>query len=65
MAMSCFMGCCVDTFRKVALPVFIAFTIVFALLIGVSISGYKSKVILLAAGITLLLVAALTIYACI
>lgn len=64
MALSCFIGCAVNTFRKYALPLFIAFTLVFALLIGISICGYKSKIVLMAAGITFLLVTALTIYAC-
>lgn len=64
MALSCFIGCAVAAFRKWALPIFIVFTLVFALLIGISICGYKSKIVLMAAGITFLLVAALTIYAC-
>lgn len=62
--MSCVIGCALAAFRKYALPIFIAFTIVFALIIGISICAYKSKVILMAAGITLLLVVALTAYAC-
>ncbi len=64
MALSCVIGCALATFRKYALPIFIAFTLVFALLVGISISGYQSKIVLMAAGITFALVAALTIYAC-
>jgi FtsH-binding integral membrane protein len=64
MAMSCFIACATEAFRKFALPIFILFTIVFSLLIGISICGYKSKIILMAAGLTFLLVAALTIFAC-
>ena len=64
MGLSCFISCATDAFRKFALPIFIAFTLVFALLIGISICGYKSKIILMAAGLTLLLTAGLTIFAC-
>ena len=63
-ALSFFIGCCVDTFRKVALPVFIVFTLLFAIIVGISICGYRSKVVLMAAGITFILVAGLTAYAC-
>lgn len=58
------LSCCVETFRKYALPLFVLFTLVFALLVGVTICGYKSTVVLLAAGLTLLVVIALTAYAC-
>jgi FtsH-binding integral membrane protein len=64
MALSCVIGCCTEVFRKYALPIFIVFTLLFALLVAISISNYKSKVIMLAAGLTLLLVVALTAYAC-
>jgi FtsH-binding integral membrane protein len=64
MALSCVIRCCTEVFRKYALPIFIVFTILFALLVAISISNYKSKVIMLAAGLTFLLVVALTAYAC-
>jgi FtsH-binding integral membrane protein len=65
MGLSCFISCLPDLFRKFALPIFIVFTLVFSLILGITICGYKSKVVLMAAGITFLLVAALTVYACI
>jgi FtsH-binding integral membrane protein len=58
------MGCCVETFRKYALLFFVLFTICFSFLVAISICGYQSKIILTAAGLTLLLVFALTIFAC-
>ena len=64
MAMSCVIGCCTDVFRKCALPFFIAFTLVFSLLVGIIVCGYQSKVVLIAVGITFVVVAALTAYAC-
>jgi hypothetical protein len=64
MVLSIGMACCQDIFRKFALVFFIVFTLVFALLIGVTICGYKSKVVLMAAGITFVLAAALTVFAC-
>lgn len=64
-AFSCVIGCFTETFRKCALPIFIAFTIVMALLVGISICAYRSKVVLMAAGITFVLVLALSAYACI
>lgn len=63
-AMSCVIGCCTDVFRKCALPIFIAFTLVFSLLVGISISNYESKIIFLAFGFTFFIVAALTAFAC-
>jgi len=65
MGLSCFIACLPDLFRRFALPIFIAFTLVFSLILGITICGYKSKVVLMAAGITFLLVTALTVYACI
>jgi hypothetical protein len=64
MGLSCAMGCCTEAIRKFALPFFIAFTLIFALLVGISICGYKSKVILIAAGITFLISLVLTAFAC-
>ena len=61
---SCFIACCMTTFRKYALPLFIIFTLLISILVAISISAYKSSVVMLAVGITLLLVIALTIYAC-
>jgi FtsH-binding integral membrane protein len=63
-AVSCFMGCAMTAFRRLAPVIFVIFTILMALLLGISICNYKSKIILMAAGITFLLVAALTAYAC-
>jgi FtsH-binding integral membrane protein len=62
--LSCFIGCCLHEFRKCAIFIFIAFTIVFALLVGISICAYKSKIILLAAAITFALTLGLTAFAC-
>ena len=58
------MGCCGDVFKKFPLPFFIAFTLIFAIMVGIAICGYKSKVILMAAGITFVVSFALTVYAC-
>jgi hypothetical protein len=63
-AVSIVIGCCTDIFRKFALPLFILFTALEALLVAIAICGFSSKVILMAVGITLLLTIALTIYAC-
>jgi hypothetical protein len=57
-------GCCTDFFRRYALPIFIIFTILMALTVAISVSAYSSKVILLAAGITLALTTGLTAFAC-
>jgi FtsH-binding integral membrane protein len=64
-ALSIVIGCCTDFFRRYALSIFIIFTIVVSLLVAVCVSAYKSSVVLLSVGITLVLVIALTIYACI
>lgn len=64
MVLSCVIGCCNEVFKKFALPIFIAFTLLFALLVAISICGFKSKIVLMAAGLTFLLVLALTAYAC-
>ena len=61
---ACFIGCCMQAFRQCALPIFIVFTLIVSLLVGVCVSAYKSSTVLLAVGITLTLVLALTIYAC-
>ena len=58
-------ACCMQTFRKYALPIFIVFTILMSLLVAIAISGYSSQAILTAVGITLFLVVGLTVYACI
>jgi FtsH-binding integral membrane protein len=64
LAISIVMACCTDFFRKYALPLFVAFTVLMSIIVGISICGYKSNVILTAAAITLLLTISLTIYAC-
>lgn len=63
-AFSCVIGCFTETFRKCALPIFIGFTVVMSILVGISICAYNSKVVLMAAGITFILVLALSAYAC-
>jgi len=63
-AVTCAIACCMQTFRKYALPIFIVFTILMSLLVAIAISGYSSQAILTAVGITLFLVVSLTIYAC-
>lgn len=64
MALTCAMACFHDQFKKCALPFYITFTVIFALLIAISICGFRSKVVLLAAGITFAIVTVLTLYAC-
>lgn len=64
LAVTIVIACCTDFFRKYALPLFIIFTLLMALLVAMSICAFKSKVVLLAVGITLFLTIALTIYAC-
>jgi len=64
LAVSLIIGCCTNFFRRYALPLFIIFTVLMALLVAISICGFKSKVVLLSAAITLLLVLALTVFAC-
>ena len=61
---ACFIGCCMQAFRACALPIFIIFTLIVSLLVAVCVSAYQSSTVLLAVGITLTLVTALTIYAC-
>lgn len=65
LAISLCIGCCTDFFRRFALPIFIAFTLLEALLVGIVVSGYQSSVVLVAVLITVGLVLALTLYACI
>ena len=64
LALSIVISCCTDFFRKYALPLFITFTLLMSIMVAISICAYESKVVLTAAGITLLLSAALTLYAC-
>jgi FtsH-binding integral membrane protein len=64
LALSIVIGCCTNFFRKYALPIFITFTVLMSLLVAISICGLKSKVILLAVGITLVVTIGLTIFAC-
>jgi hypothetical protein len=64
MAVTCFISCATETFRKYALPLFGAFTIIFSILVGVAVSHYKSMTVLTAVGVTFGLVVALTLYAC-
>ena len=63
-ALSCVVGCCTDFMRKFGLPIFILFTIVMSLLVGIACAGTKPHIVLAAAGLTCLIVAALTAYAC-
>ena len=64
LTLSIVIGCCTNTFRKCPLPIFIVFTLCMSLLVAMVICGYQSQVVLLSVGITLLVVVALTIYAC-
>lgn len=64
LAVSIVMGCCTDFFRRYALPLFVIFTFLMAMMVAISICGFKSKIILTAAAITLGLTIVLTIYAC-
>jgi FtsH-binding integral membrane protein len=64
MAISIVIACCTEFFRKYAIPLFIVFTILMAIMVAISICAYESKVVLTAAVITLVLAAALTLYAC-
>jgi len=64
LALSIVIACCTDFFRKYALPLFITFTVLMSIMVAIAICAYQSKVVLTAAGITLLLSAALTLYAC-
>jgi FtsH-binding integral membrane protein len=63
-AITLVMACCTDFFRRHALPLFIIFTLLMSLMVAMSICGFKSNIILMAAGITLVMTIALTIYAC-
>ena len=63
-ALSCVIGCCTDFMRKFGLPIFILFTLVMGLLVGIACAGTKPHIVLAAAGLTLLIVAVLTAYAC-
>jgi hypothetical protein len=65
LAVTIVMACCTDFFRRHALPIFIIFTLLMALLVSIAITGFSSKVVLMAVVITLGLTIGLTIYACI
>lgn len=64
-AITMVMACCIDLFRKYALPFFALFTVLLSILVAASICGFQSKVIMMAVAITLVLTISLTIYACI
>lgn len=64
LAVSLIMACCTDFFRRHAFPLFVIFTLLMAILVAISICGFQSKIILMAALITLVVTIALTIYAC-
>jgi FtsH-binding integral membrane protein len=64
MVFSIVIGCCQDFTRKYGLPILIIFTIIFALLVGVICSASNPQVVTTAAGITALVVIALTIFSC-
>lgn len=50
---------------KYGLPIFIIFTILVAILVGIACAKTKPHIVLMAAGLTCAIVIALTIYACI
>ena len=65
LTVSMVLACCISFFRRYALPLFIIFTVLMALMVAIAITGFSSKAILMAVGITLALTIGLTIYACI
>ncbi len=64
LAMTIFIYCFTETFRKFALPIFIIFTIVFSVVVASVVSAYDSKTVLAAAALTAAVVVGLTAYAC-
>lgn len=64
LALSIVIGCCVEVVRKYGLPILIAFTFLFSILVGIICSETKSEIVLMAAGITAVIVIGLTAYAC-
>jgi len=65
MAMSIAIACCTEFVRRFGLPVLLAFTLVFGLLIGIICANTNSQVVLAAAGITAVVVIGLTIFSCV
>ena len=64
MAISLVIGCCTEVVRKYGLPILIFFTLLFSILVGIICSMTSSKIVLMAAGITAVIVIGLTAYAC-
>lgn len=64
MAMSFVFCCCIDFVRKYGLPILIVFTLLEAILVGIICSMTKTSIVLMAAGITAVIVIGLTAYAC-
>lgn len=64
MAFMCVIACCRDFMRKYGLPVFIIFTILMSIMVGIACVGTKPHIVFAAAGLTLLIVIVLTAYAC-
>lgn len=64
-AMCFILGCCTDFARKYGLPILVVFTIVFGLIVGIICAGTSPVTVLTAAGITAVVVIALTIFSCI
>jgi len=65
LAITFIMACCQDFYRRYVVPIFIIFTILFAIMIAVSIMAFDSNVIFMAVVATLAVTLALTAYACI
>jgi FtsH-binding integral membrane protein len=64
MVMSIAIACCTDFVRQYGLPVLLAFTVVFGLLVGICCAGTQPQIVLAAAGITAVVVIGLTIFSC-
>jgi FtsH-binding integral membrane protein len=64
MALSIFIGCFSETLQKYGLPIMIAFTLLFAILVGIICAKTKPEIVLTATAITAAIVVALTIFAC-
>jgi heme O synthase-like polyprenyltransferase len=65
MAVSCVIGCCYQQMKKYGLIFLILFTVLFSLFVGIACAISKPEIVATAAGITCVVVIALTAYACI
>ena len=64
LALSIVIGCCVEFMRKYGLIIFIIFTVLFSLFVGIACALSKPYLVFTAAGITCLIVVSLTAFAC-